>query len=73
MLISCLGWLQVRKLAAKYIMKCDDDTFVRIDAVMEEAKKVLNGRSLYIGNINYNQKPSRHGKGAVTHKVPILP
>lgn len=52
-------------------MKCDDDTFVRVDAVMNEAKKVPNGRSLYVGNINYYHKPLRHGKWAVTYEVCI--
>ncbi|KAL2253505.1 hydroxyproline O-galactosyltransferase GALT6 [Sesamum indicum] len=58
----------VRTVAAKYIMKCDDDTFVRIDAVMAEVNKIQNGRSFYIGNINYYHKPLRHGKWAVTYE-----
>ncbi|CAH9093095.1 unnamed protein product [Cuscuta europaea] len=58
----------VRTVASKYIMKCDDDTFVRIDAVMNEVKKVRHGRSLYVGNINYYHKPLRHGKWAVTYE-----
>ncbi|KAL8518854.1 hypothetical protein ACS0TY_009989 [Phlomoides rotata] len=58
----------VRTVAAKYIMKCDDDTFVRIDAVMKEVNKIQNGRSFYIGNINYYHKPLRHGKWAVTYE-----
>lgn len=53
-------------------MKCDDDTFVRIDAVMKEVKKVPRGRSLYVGNINYYHKPLRHGKWAVTYEVDSL-
>ena len=56
-------------MAAKYIMKCDDDTFVRVDAVMDEAKKVPEDRSLYVGNINYYHKPLRYGKWAVTYEV----
>ncbi|KAK1381356.1 hydroxyproline O-galactosyltransferase GALT6-like [Heracleum sosnowskyi] len=56
----------VRTVAAKYIFKCDDDTFVRLDAVVKEAKKARKDRSLYAGNINYNYKPFRHGKWAVT-------
>ncbi|KAI3467427.1 hypothetical protein Pfo_024090 [Paulownia fortunei] len=58
----------VRTVAAKYIMKCDDDTFVRIDAVMMEVNKIPSGRSFYIGNINYYHKPLRHGKWAVTYE-----
>lgn len=56
-------------MAAKYIMKCDDDTFVRVDAVIGEAHKVQSGRSLYVGNMNYHHKPLRHGKWAVTYEV----
>ena len=56
-------------VAAKYIMKCDDDTFVRVDAVINEAKKVHEDRSFYIGNINYYHKPLRYGKWAVTYEV----
>ncbi|CAN6816272.1 unnamed protein product [Brassica oleracea] len=56
------------QLAAKYIMKCDDDTFVRVDAVLREAKKTPTDRSLYIGNINYYHKPLRQGKWAVTYE-----
>ncbi|CAA2969183.1 hydroxyproline O-galactosyltransferase GALT6-like [Olea europaea var. sylvestris] len=58
----------VRTVAAKYIMKCDDDTFVRLDAVMNEVKKAPSARGLYIGNINYHHKPLRHGKWAVTYE-----
>ncbi|PSS28693.1 Hydroxyproline O-galactosyltransferase [Actinidia chinensis var. chinensis] len=58
----------VRKVAAKYIMKCDDDTFVRIDAVIKEVKKVSRGGSLYVGNINFYHKPLRYGKWAVTYE-----
>ena len=50
-------------------MKGDDDTFVRIDAIINEAKKVPENKSLYIGNINYYHKPLRSGKWAVTYEV----
>ncbi|KAJ4889717.1 hypothetical protein Rs2_29465 [Raphanus sativus] len=55
-------------VAAKYIMKCDDDTFVRVDAVIQEAEKVKGRGSLYIGNINFYHKPLRTGKWAVTYE-----
>ncbi|KAK4394574.1 Hydroxyproline O-galactosyltransferase GALT6 [Sesamum angolense] len=58
----------VRTVSAKYIMKGDDDTFVRVDAIIAEAKKVPESRSLYIGNINYYHKPLRSGKWAVTYE-----
>lgn len=61
--------LQARTVAAKYIMKCDDDTFVRVDAVIKEARKVQGDTDLYVGNMNYYHKPLRHGKWAVTYEV----
>ena len=61
--------LQIRSVAAKYIMKCDDDTFVRVDSIISEARKVSRDRSLYIGNMNYHHRPLRHGKWAVTYEV----
>lgn len=60
---------QVRTVSAKYVMKCDDDTFVRVESVIKEVKKVPSGRSLYVGNINYYHKPLREGKWAVTYEV----
>lgn len=64
-----LLWLQVRAMSAKYVMKCDDDTFVRVDAVMNEINKVPASKSFYLGNINYYHKPFRFGKWAVTYEV----
>ncbi|KAI3807460.1 hypothetical protein L1987_23388 [Smallanthus sonchifolius] len=58
----------VRTASAKYIMKCDDDTFIRVDAVLSEANKVNGDKSLYLGNINYYHKPLRYGKWAVTYE-----
>ncbi|KFK44626.1 hypothetical protein AALP_AA1G283100 [Arabis alpina] len=58
----------VSTVGAKYIMKCDDDTFVRVDAVIQEAEKVKGRESLYIGNINFYHKPLRTGKWAVTYE-----
>uniref|UniRef100_K7MRQ7 Galectin domain-containing protein n=1 Tax=Glycine max TaxID=3847 RepID=K7MRQ7_SOYBN len=58
----------IRSVAAKYIMKCDDDTFVRIESIISEARKVGSGRSLYIGNMNYHHRPLRSGKWAVTYE-----
>lgn len=60
---------QVHVISAKYIMKCDDDTFVRLESVLTEVKKVRDGESLYIGNMNYHHKPLRNGKWAVTYEV----
>lgn len=66
---SNVGLLQVNTIAAEYIMKCDDDTFVRINAILNEVKKARGNRSLYVGNINYYHRPLRHGKWAVTYEV----
>nr|GMC56306.1 hydroxyproline O-galactosyltransferase GALT6-like [Ipomoea batatas] len=53
---------------AKAIMKCDDDTFVRLDAVLNEVNKVPDSMSFYIGNINYYHRPLRSGKWAVAYE-----
>ncbi|XP_057952561.1 hydroxyproline O-galactosyltransferase GALT6-like [Malania oleifera] len=58
----------VRKVSAKYIMKCDDDTFVNLDAIIRETKYVPDNTTVYFGNINYYHKPLRDGKWAVTHE-----
>ncbi|KMT07173.1 hypothetical protein BVRB_6g154980 [Beta vulgaris subsp. vulgaris] len=58
----------VHILSAKYIMKCDDDTFVRVDAVLEEARQVNSHKSLYAGKMNYYHKPLRSGKWAVSYE-----
>lgn len=68
-LLFSLLFFKVTKVAAKYVMKCDDDTFVRVETVLKEANKVADTRSLYIGNINYYHKPLRSGKWAVTYEV----
>lgn len=57
-----------RTLSANYIMKGDDDTFVRVDTIFMEAKKVPANTSLYMGNINYYHKPLRSGKWAVSYE-----
>jgi hypothetical protein len=64
-----LSLLQVRAVSARYIMKCDDDNFVRIQSVMAEVKKIPSSKSLYIGNMNYRHTPMRDGKWAVTYEV----
>ncbi|KAK1306717.1 putative beta-1,3-galactosyltransferase 19 [Acorus calamus] len=58
----------IREVSAMYIMKCDDDTFVRVDSVLSEIKKVSLDRSVYVGNMNYYHKPLRNGKWAVTYE-----
>ena len=43
-------------------MKFDDDTFVRLDSVMAEIKKIPEDKSFYMGNMNYYHRPLREGK-----------
>ena len=58
----------VHTVSAKYVMKGDDDTFVRVDSVIDQARKFSDESSFYIGNINYYHKPLRHGKWAVAYE-----
>lgn len=58
----------VRTAAANFVMKCDDDTFVRVDAVIQELEKDTGDNGLYVGNINYYHRPLRSGKWAVTYE-----
>ncbi|CAA6668544.1 unnamed protein product [Spirodela intermedia] len=54
----------VYNLTAEYIMKCDDDTFVRVDTILGEIQKNPR-RSLYMGNLNLLHRPLRSGKWAL--------
>lgn len=56
-------------MTAAYIMKCDDDTFIRVDAVLKEIEGIFPKRSLYMGNLNLLHRPLRTGKWAVTYEV----
>ncbi|CAI9089698.1 OLC1v1024318C1 [Oldenlandia corymbosa var. corymbosa] len=56
----------VQNVSASYIMKCDDDTFVRVDTVLKEIAGVSPKRSLYMGNLNLLHRPLRTGKWAVS-------
>lgn len=61
--------LQVQNLTAAYIMKCDDDTFVRLDVVLREMNNAAGKKPLYMGNLNLLHRPLRTGKWAVTFEV----
>ncbi|GKF22695.1 hydroxyproline O-galactosyltransferase GALT6-like protein, partial [Tanacetum coccineum] len=60
--------ITVRTPSAKFIRKCDDVTFIRVDAVLSETNKIEDGKSMYLGNINYYHKPLRYGKWVVTYE-----
>ncbi|XVE88444.1 hypothetical protein DITRI_Ditri19aG0070400 [Diplodiscus trichospermus] len=57
-----------QNVSAAYIMKCDDDTFVRVDTVLKEIDGISPKRSLYMGNLNLLHRPLRNGKWAVTYE-----
>jgi hydroxyproline O-galactosyltransferase 2/3/4/5/6 len=61
--------MQIQNVTAAHIMKCDDDTFVRVDTVLKEIEAVPREKSLYMGNLNLLHRPLRHGKWAVTYEV----
>ncbi|TKY59843.1 beta-1,3-galactosyltransferase 20 [Spatholobus suberectus] len=58
----------IRNVTAAYVMKCDDDTFIRVDTVLKEIEKVPQEKSLYMGNLNLLHRPLRNGKWAVTYE-----
>ncbi|XP_031285856.1 hydroxyproline O-galactosyltransferase GALT2 isoform X1 [Pistacia vera] len=58
----------IQNVTAAYIMKCDDDTFVRVDTVLKEIDGISRKRSLYMGNLNLLHRPLRNGKWAVTYE-----
>ena len=64
--------MQVQNLTAAYIMKCDDDTFIRLDAVLTEIRGLALQRSLYMGNLNLFHRPLRSGKWAVSYEVSFV-
>ncbi|XP_052180424.1 hydroxyproline O-galactosyltransferase GALT2-like isoform X2 [Diospyros lotus] len=59
----------VQNVTAAYIMKCDDDTFIRVDSVLKEIQGISPKRSLYMGNLNLLHRPLRSGKWAVTYEA----
>uniref|UniRef100_A0A0D9Y1E4 Galectin domain-containing protein n=1 Tax=Leersia perrieri TaxID=77586 RepID=A0A0D9Y1E4_9ORYZ len=58
----------VQNVTAEYIMKCDDDTFVRLDVVLKQISVYNRTMPLYLGNLNLLHRPLRHGKWAVTYE-----
>ncbi|CAL9226242.1 unnamed protein product [Arabidopsis halleri] len=56
----------VQNVTAPYIMKCDDDTFIRVDSILKQIDGVSPEKSLYMGNLNLRHRPLRTGKWAVT-------
>lgn len=50
-------------------MKCDDDNFVRVGAVLKKLDGISPQESLYMGNLNRFHRPLRNGKWAVSYEV----
>ncbi|KAF3329190.1 beta-1,3-galactosyltransferase 15 [Carex littledalei] len=46
-------------VSAKYIMKTDDDAFVRVDEILESLKRVNSTSGLLYGKINFDSEPHR--------------
>jgi hypothetical protein len=59
----------VQNVTAEYTMKADDDTFVRLDSVLEAIRNSSVGEGLYMGSMNEFHRPLRSGKWAVTAEV----
>lgn len=57
LLISFLQQTQV--VSAKYVMKTDDDAFVRVDEVMTSLANLNVSRGLLYGLINSDSRPHR--------------
>ena len=49
-----------------YLLKCDDDTFVFVEKMINELKKRPSATRLYYGLIKYNNKPFKSGVWADT-------
>ncbi|KAJ1414197.1 Glycosyl transferase, family 31 [Sesbania bispinosa] len=58
----------IQNVTAAYVMKCDDDTFIRVDTVLKEIEAIPREKSLYMGNLNLLHRPLRNGKWAVTYE-----
>ncbi|KAJ1690486.1 hypothetical protein LUZ63_014641 [Rhynchospora breviuscula] len=58
----------VQNITSGYIMKCDDDTFVRVDVVLKEISVMGQNKPIYMGNLNLLHRPLRNGKWAVTYE-----
>lgn len=58
----------IQNVTAAFTMKCDDDTFLRVDAVLNEIDGISSKKSLYMGNLNLLHRPLRNGKWAVTYE-----
>jgi len=61
--------MQIQNVSAAYIVKVDDDTFIRVDTILKEIEAVPRNKPLYMGNLNLLHRPMRNGKWAVKYEV----
>lgn len=67
-------FLQTEVLSAKYVMKTDDDAFVRVDEVMASLNKINVNHGLLYGLINSDARPHRdpNSKWYISAEVIVL-
>ncbi|KAJ8423816.1 LOW QUALITY PROTEIN: hypothetical protein Cgig2_019169 [Carnegiea gigantea] len=58
----------VQDVMAAYIMKCDDDTFIKLDTLLRWIMPIPPQMPLYMGKLNYLIRPVREGKWAVSYE-----
>lgn len=57
LLTSSIGQTEV--VSAKFVMKTDDDAFVRVDEILSSMERVNTTRGLLYGLINADSQPHR--------------
>lgn len=63
--------LQTNVLSAKYVMKTDDDAFVRVDEILSSLDRVNISHGLLYGRVNSDSQPHRdpYSKWYITPEV----
>lgn len=62
---------QTDVVAAKFVMKADDDSFVRVDEILSSLDRANVTRGLLFGRVNSDSEPHRsaESKWFITHEV----
>ncbi|MCI19774.1 beta-13-galactosyltransferase 15-like, partial [Trifolium medium] len=55
-----LSFEQTQVVSAKFVMKTDDDAFVRVDEVLGSLQRINVARGLLYGLINSDSQPHRN-------------
>ena len=63
--------VQTNVLSAKYVMKTDDDAFVRVDEILSSLHQVNISHGLLYGRVNSDSQPHRdpYSKWYITSEV----